>query len=124
MSFVDYNVPPRTELLPEHIKGTSTFFEEDGRYFVEIKNNFKGVEFINGHWYFIHWSHRKECWTVNPAQDHINDPRVYQLGTKDHPWGRKPESESNEESHEGTKTPTTSSGPKSILPSPIQELLP
>ena len=82
------------------------------------------MEFINGHWYFIHWSHGKECWTVNPAQDRINDPRVYQLGTKDQPWGRKPESESDEESQVGTKTPTTSSGPKSILPSPIQELLP
>jgi hypothetical protein len=86
---------------------------------VEIEDNFKGVEYINGHWYFIHWSHGKECWTVNPAQDRINDPRVYQLGIKDHPWGRKPKSESDEESQVGTKTPTTSSGPKSILPSPI-----
>jgi hypothetical protein len=72
------------------------------------------VEFINGQWYFIHWSYRKECWTVNPAQDRINDPRVYQLGTKNQPWGRKPESESDEESQVGTKTPTTSSGPKSV----------
>jgi hypothetical protein len=83
VAFADYNIPLRTELLPDHIKGTSSFFEEDNRYFVEIEDNFKGVEFINGHWYFIHWSYRKECWIVNPAQDRINDPRIYQLGTKD-----------------------------------------
>jgi hypothetical protein len=61
---------------------------------------------------------------VNPAQDHINNARVYQLGTKTQPWERKPEPESDKESQVGTKTPTTSSGPKSILPSPIQEILP
>jgi hypothetical protein len=61
VSFVDYDVLLSTELLLEHIKGTSTFFEEDGGYFVEIKQGFKGVEFINGQWYFIHWSYRKEC---------------------------------------------------------------
>jgi len=63
-------------------------------------------------------------WTVNPAQDRINDPRVYQLGTKKQPWGRQPEPDSDAESQAGLRTPTTSSGPKSILPSPIQELLP
>jgi hypothetical protein len=63
---------------------------------------------------------------VNPAQDHINNPRIYQLGTKAQPWGRQPEPESDKDESVGIKTPTTSSGPKSALPglSPIQEFLP
>jgi hypothetical protein len=31
VAFADYNIPLRTKLLPEHIKGTSVFFEEDNR---------------------------------------------------------------------------------------------
>jgi hypothetical protein len=54
IAFADYDVPIRTTLLPEHIKGTPMFFKEDSRYFIEIEDNFKGVEFINGQWYFIH----------------------------------------------------------------------
>jgi hypothetical protein len=87
VAFANYNVPERGEELPEYIKGTSTYYKEDKRYFVIVDNHPRGVEFINGSWYFIHWSHRKESWTVNPSQDRINDPRIYQLGTKDQPWG-------------------------------------
>jgi hypothetical protein len=87
VAFANYDIPERSKELPEHIKGTSHYYEEDKRYFVIVEDQPRGVEFINGNWYFIHWSHRKECWTVNPSQDHINDPRIYQLGTKALPWG-------------------------------------
>src|SRR5580698_2124756 len=58
VAFVDYDVLLRAELLPEHIKGTSIFFEEDNRYFIKIEDNYSRVEYINGAWYF----HPLESW--------------------------------------------------------------
>jgi hypothetical protein len=49
VAFADYNIPLRTELLPEHIKGTSQFYKDDGRYYIEIEGGQRAVEFINGH---------------------------------------------------------------------------
>jgi hypothetical protein len=108
------------------VRNTSHYYEEDKRYFIIVKDHPRGVEFINRNWYFIHWSHGKECWTENPSQDQINNPRIYQLGTRNLPWGQQPEPESEEDKPGGIRTPTTSSGPKSALPdhSPIQEFLP
>jgi len=129
----DYEVHTRCkDNLPAHIRGKVIYhewkYDPGNSYKVPFEGQSQECEFINRHWYWIEWDHKrndgKGCYTFNPTKDYIIALKEYGLGTKEDHY-REPKENLNEgdESSEETES-SKSKGQEStqIASSPVEQL--